>query len=119
MSSTTRSGTCTSPFAPIGKYRIGTPSRISTTAISSSVLLPPRKYSAWLIDAVRHHVAQRRADRRRLVEPGAVEGVDALQERFLLSIVDVLSVAVLRWRRWLSGRGGRCGAAGPDRAGRR
>ena len=46
-SSTTRSGTCTSDLAPIGKYRIGTPSRISTRAINSSAVLPPRKYSAW------------------------------------------------------------------------
>src|SRR5262249_18754910 len=48
-SSTTRSGTCTASLAPMGKYRIGAPSRITTTVTSSSVLLPPRKYTGWVI----------------------------------------------------------------------
>src|SRR4029453_528709 len=47
ISSTTLNGTCTSPLAPMGKYRIGTPSRMRTTAMSSELELPPRKKSAW------------------------------------------------------------------------
>ncbi len=48
-SSTTRSATWVAPRAAIGKWRIGLPSRKSTTLIICSVELPPRKYTGCVV----------------------------------------------------------------------
>lgn len=39
----------TAPRAPIGKIRIGAPSRMRVTEISSPELLPPRKYNGCAV----------------------------------------------------------------------
>ena len=57
------------------------PSRISTTQISSSVLLPPRKYSGCAGRAGRDHVAQRAVQQEPACpDPCPSNGNDALQE---------------------------------------
>ncbi len=97
-SSTTRSATWVAPLAAIGKYRIGVPSRNSTTVIISFAGVAAAEVHRLGDGAGRHHVAQGVVDRHRLVVAVALELEGALQETGSAAVAHALEARARLFR---------------------